>query len=108
MNEEWSEISWVSLVVFIILIALAYNHFTSKKIEEDYGYQVETRGIIDKPDCSSLMPDNTYDEGSGHYAGYEWGSEGKDCGGNSNSFIEGCEEYQNQENAYQYCLNRSN
>lgn len=29
------------------------------------------------------------------------------CGGNSNSFIAGCEEYQNQENAYQYCLSRN-
>lgn len=38
---------------------------------------------------------NPYNEGSGHYAGYEWAEENgvTDCGGNSASFIEGCEEY---------------
>lgn len=41
---------------------------------------------------------NPYSPGSGHYAGYEW-AESKDvssCGGNSQSFIEGCEEYLRQ------------
>jgi hypothetical protein len=39
--------------------------------------------------------DNPYDDGTGHYAGYEWAEENDvdDCDGNSNSFIEGCEEY---------------
>lgn len=50
-------------------------------------------------------PENPYDEGSGHYAGYEW-AENNDpgaCGGNSQSFIEGCEEYESQEAKYEEC-----
>lgn len=42
--------------------------------------------------------ENPYDDGSGHSAGYEWAEENDvdSCGGNSDSFIEGCEEYVNQ------------
>jgi len=43
---------------------------------------------------------NPYDEGSGHYAGYEWAAEtGGGCSGNSESFNEGCEEYYRQINS---------
>lgn len=50
-------------------------------------------------------PENPYDEGSGHYAGYEWAqnSGSGTCGGNSQSFIEGCEEYESQEAKYRQC-----
>ena len=106
-DEGGGGISWIGVIFVIILVAWAYNHFTAKKIEENYGHKVETSGVTDKPDCTSLEPQNPYDDGSGHFAGFEWGAEGKDCGGNSDSFIEGCDEYQNQENAYQYCLNRN-
>lgn len=54
------------------------------------------------------------DDCSGHDAGYEWAEENDvvdpdDCGGNSNSFIEGCEayaeeiqeEYERQEQEYE-------
>jgi len=39
---------------------------------------------------------------SGHNAGYEWAeekgiSDPEDCGGNSSSFIEGCEAYANEQ-----------
>jgi hypothetical protein len=55
------------------------------------------------PNCTE--PENPYDEGSGHYAGFEWAeSRGSgSCGGNSQSFIEGCEEYESQEAKYQEC-----
>ena len=59
-------------------------------------------------DCSSLEPENPYSEGTGHYAGYEW-AESNDpasCGGNSTSFIEGCEEYHDQVKAYKACLEK--
>jgi len=52
--------------------------------------------------CSE--PENPYDEGSGHYAGWQWGEEGNYCDGNSDSFIEGCEEYESAEAAYEDCL----
>jgi len=55
------------------------------------------------PKCTE--PENPYDEGSGHYAGYEWAkSDGSGtCDGNSQSFIEGCEEYESQAAKYQEC-----
>ena len=55
-----------------------------------------------KEDCAE--PENPYDDGSGHYAGFEWGENGNSCGGNSSSFIEGCEEYLTQEEDYDTCL----
>ena len=47
--------------------------------------------------------ENPYDDGSGHSAGYEWAEENDvdSCGGNSNSFIEGCEEYLQQQEDYE-------
>ncbi len=50
-------------------------------------------------------PENPYTEGTGHYAGYEW-AESHDsgtCNGSSDSFNEGCEEYETQEAEYQEC-----
>lgn len=57
-------------------------------------------------DCSELEPENPYSPGSGHYAGFEWAEQNDpaSCGGNSYSFIEGCEEYQEQSAAYEECL----
>ena len=70
-------------------------------------YRSETQGVK-IIDCSNLEPENPYSEGSGHYAGFEWAErkEPSYCTGNSNSFIEGCEEYQSQAEDYENCLNR--
>ena len=50
-------------------------------------------------------PENPYDEGSGHYAGFDWAERTSSgtCDGNSQSFIEGCEEYERQEAKYEAC-----
>jgi hypothetical protein len=50
-------------------------------------------------------PENPYTEGTGHYAGYEWaGRNGSPtCSGSSQSFVEGCEEYEAQESQYEDC-----
>lgn len=56
-------------------------------------------------DCNDLEPENPYNYGSGHYAGFEWGENGNYCSGNSDSFVEGCEEYEVQDEAYTVCLN---
>jgi hypothetical protein len=59
-------------------------------------------------DCQKLSPANPYASGSGHSAGFEW-AERKDparCGGNSASFIAGCEEYLRQSAAYEACVNK--
>jgi hypothetical protein len=101
-------IGWIGLIFIVVLVVWGYNHYTAQKIEDDYGYRVETSQIMEEADCSTLEPENPYNEGSGHYAGFEWGMEGNECNGNSDSFIGGCEEYQNQENAHQYCLSRDN
>lgn len=52
-----------------------------------------------------ISPENPYDEGSGHYAGYNWAVQnGSNCDGNSDSFNEGCAEYYDQLNQYETCL----
>lgn len=50
-------------------------------------------------------PENPYSEGTGHYAGYQWAQdhESGDCNTSSQSFNEGCEEYESQESEYQEC-----
>jgi hypothetical protein len=50
-------------------------------------------------------PENPYAEGSGHYAGYEWAERNNpgNCGGSSQSFIEGCEEYHRQDEEFEGC-----
>lgn len=53
---------------------------------------------------SCQEPENPYNYGSGHYAGFQWGENGNSCGGNSTSFIDGCEEYLRQEEAYISCI----
>lgn len=43
--------------------------------------------------------ENPYEDGSGHSAGYEWAERNQvsSCGGNSQSFIDGCEEWLRQQ-----------
>jgi hypothetical protein len=59
-------------------------------------------------DASCTEPHNPYTEGTGHYAGYEW-AENKGsgtCSSSSESFNQGCEEYESQESEYQDCQAR--
>lgn len=53
-------------------------------------------------------PENPYSEGTGHYAGFAWAEEkgAASCGGNSDSFIEGCEEYLRQVHEYEKCMKK--
>lgn len=97
------------IIGFIVIIAIIWgvyslfqdNNESASIMQESPNYEEykETK------DCSTLASSNPYDEGSGHYAGFEWGENGNSCDGNSNSFIEGCEDYETQESAYQACLN---
>ena len=49
-------------------------------------------------------PENPYDEGTGHHAGYEWAENNSGtCGGSSQSFTEGCEEQERQQAEYEEC-----
>lgn len=67
-------------------------------------YKSEETGAVTR-DCSTLEPENPYSAGSGHYAGYEWADSrnASSCGGNSQSFIEGCERYLDQLRDYSNC-----
>lgn len=56
-------------------------------------------------DIHCTEPENPYTEGTGHYAGYEWAERNVSptCSGSSQSFVEGCEEYETQESEYEEC-----
>jgi len=57
-------------------------------------------------DCTAPEPENPFADGSGHHAGFEWAQTNNpsSCGGNSQSFIEGCQEYQRQAAAHAACV----
>jgi hypothetical protein len=84
------------MVAALMLIAGCRSSAPSESNSDD-------RKAASSGKCSE--PENPYDEGTGHYAGYEWAqSNGTGtCGGNSQSFTEGCEEYENQEAEYEQC-----
>ena len=87
----------------VVLIAGIIWFFNSGSGDEYSNYS----SISSEGDCSTLEPENPYGSGSGHYAGFEW-AERRGCGycsGNSNSFIEGCDEYLAQLDSYESCLN---
>ena len=95
------------LIIIGLLIWGAYAFFGEDEeatavMQEHPNYE----SYRETKDCSSLEPENPYNEGSGHYAGFEWGENGNTCGGNSNSFIEGCEDYESQEEAFNTCENQ--
>jgi len=86
------------LAVFILSGCSSYSTETS---EEDPAYKQDT--VIEDFNLSEQGSQtfNGYectDDCSGHEAGYNWAEEKgitdpSDCGGNSNSFIEGCQSY---------------
>ena len=79
--------------------ALAVIAFTAPLL---FGCSSSTPKATEGAACTE--PENPYEEGTGHYAGYEWAAEnGGDCNGNSESFNEGCEEYERQEEEYEAC-----
>jgi len=69
-----------------------YGYYDDYEYEDSYGDE-EDVVTSDNWDCTG--------DCSGHEAGYEWASDNGitnsyDCGGNSDSFIEGCEAYANE------------
>ena len=61
---------------------------------------------LSKKDNSCVEPQNPYNDGGGHDAGFNWALEnsGSYCDGNSESFYEGCVEYLRQLNKYNKCV----
>jgi hypothetical protein len=73
-----------SATIAIIGIAAFFTSVPMLQAEDFHGY-----------DCT--------DDCSGHQAGYDWAEQNSvgsasDCGGNSQSFTEGCEAYANEHN----------
>jgi hypothetical protein len=95
----------IGLIIIIAVIWGVSSFFGDD--ENDYVMQEHPNyaNYQESRDCSDLEPENPYDYGSGHYAGFEWGENGNYCSGNSDSFVEGCEEYEIQDEAYTACLN---
>lgn len=58
-----------------------------------------------RTEATCTEPENPYTQGTGHYAGYEWAENrgSAACSTSSDSFNEGCEEYERQESEYQAC-----
>lgn len=80
------------LVLIIILLITGCNNNEG----------IESNSNVTK-EC--IEPQNSYDEDTGHYAGFEWAMNNNgNCDGNSDSFNEGCKEYFNQLNMYNQCV----
>ena len=102
------------VVGFIVIIALIWgvSSLFSNEESESESYRPNTYNSAsvyssydnydDEGSAYYEEPENPYDEGSGHFAGYEWAEENdvSSCDGISDSFIEGCEEYLSQQEGY--------
>lgn len=72
---------------------------------KNIGSNKQYQKVKSKVEC--VEPQNPYNDGGGHDAGFNWASEnGGNCNGNSDSFNEGCEEYASQLNQYNECVAR--
>jgi len=94
------------LIVFVTISFVGCNNQTPSKEQSEPQYIRESfkngRSLEVKVD-KSLTRDNweCTDDCSGHNAGYEWAEENEitdpeECSGKSQSFIEGCEAYANE------------
>ncbi len=92
-----------------LLIVLAIAYFANKGCS-DKENSVDSRSNYSSYHVDSSAAErecdisNPYSHGTGHYAGFEWGelNSVSSCGGNSHSFIEGCEKYLNQHNCNEH------
>ena len=89
------------VLISILLLATGCDNSTSSSYDYESDYSADySYEEVEEPN-EPENPYNSYEEG--HYAGYEWAQENEvdSCGGNSNSFIEGCEEYLYQREEYE-------
>lgn len=107
---------WGAIVALVVVFAVAHQCSEDKRAKDD-AIALEQQNLTAAADAAAstaanaaaaAMAGTTYadqgrpygctDDCSGHDAGYEWAEEREitdpdDCGGNSQSFIEGCEAY---------------
>lgn len=84
-------------ILFVLIVSIVFLSGCSANSYDSLGDE-SVKG------CES--PSNPYNDGGGHDAGFNWAEE-KDvgsCGGKSDSFIEGCEEYLRQQSRYEKCI----
>jgi len=92
-----------NLLFFVFVLAILF--FGCDKGATSSNSEVITSKNI--KEC--IEPNNPYNDGGGHDAGFNWAMEnGGDCNGNSDSFNEGCEEYHRQLNQYDECIAKNN
>jgi len=99
-NGAFTTIFWIALIIFFIWL---FNSSGKDKEPEYIRREFDNGSVIDVEVDDSITSDTweCTSDCSGHDAGYEWASENgisdpSDCGGNSTSFIEGCEAYANE------------
>ena len=103
MNEKNDDILkyiiWGGVIIFFIWLLFFKNKAEPEYIRREF----KSGKTIEVEVDDSITRDNweCTDDCSGHEAGYEWAadkgiSDPSDCGGNSESFIEGCEAYANE------------
>lgn len=91
-----SSVFLLALMSLNLLIGCSGKNSYSSQYREKV-YQTDRGSQYDE---NTYEPDqgNPYDEGTGHDAGYQWAEDNgvedpDDCDGNSDSFIEGCQTY---------------
>lgn len=94
-----------SLLCILLCIPFILFITASPKATDESG---ETPSLKESRAEVCNEPENPYSADTGHYAGYEWAEqrEPASCGGNSTSFIEGCETYQQQAASYRDCVSK--
>lgn len=100
-NTQSSSLGWIMAILTVI--GFSWYIYSSKSPSPKTTIQPTTSQFVRTDDW-----DCTYDC-SGHEAGYNWAEENgitdpDDCGGNSQSFTEGCESYANEYQQENYDL----
>lgn len=98
----------VVIAVFfsVVLTGCGYNNSSTGSDSSSSDTSSTSDQVDSNSDTSSTFHGNTCTgDCSGHEAGYDWAEEQgitdpSDCGGNSNSFIEGCESYAEENGDY--------
>jgi hypothetical protein len=91
----------MKIVALFILVIAAY-FYVSNESSEGLSEQFNQEMLPTATSCQ--RPNNPFNNGGGHYAGFEWAKDkGQSCSGNSTSFVDGCEEYYQQLKGYKQC-----
>ena len=115
---------WIFIGGFILFVVFSNEESPEEKTIQNTITESSYRSELDESSSTSSEPSyeptrvyyeetptfkgyECTDDCSGHEAGYDWAEENgvtsvDDCGGNSNSFIEGCESYAEEQDDYNY------